>query len=149
MATMDLVKHYGGEPANFLDIGGSSNPEKVVTALTHHHRRRERARHPVQHLRRHHALRRRGARHRSQALDAHDHRRCRIVIRLTGTNEDRGAGQILAERGLSATTRMDEAVRTVIARAQGGDGMSILIGQNTAWSCRASPAATARSTPSR
>ena len=33
MATMDLVKHYGGEPANFLDIGGSSNPDKVVTAM--------------------------------------------------------------------------------------------------------------------
>jgi len=33
MATMDLVKRYGGEPANFLDIGGSSNPQKVVTAL--------------------------------------------------------------------------------------------------------------------
>ena len=34
MATMDLVKYYGGQPANFLDIGGSSNPEKVVNALT-------------------------------------------------------------------------------------------------------------------
>jgi succinyl-CoA synthetase beta subunit len=33
MATMDLVKHYGGDPANFLDIGGSSNPQKVITAL--------------------------------------------------------------------------------------------------------------------
>ncbi len=33
MATMDLVKRYGGQPANFLDIGGSSNPEKVVTAM--------------------------------------------------------------------------------------------------------------------
>lgn len=33
MATMDLVKYYGGEPANFLDIGGSSNPGKVVAAL--------------------------------------------------------------------------------------------------------------------
>lgn len=33
MATMDLVKRYGGEPANFLDIGGSSNPQKVVTAM--------------------------------------------------------------------------------------------------------------------
>jgi succinyl-CoA synthetase beta subunit len=33
MATMDLVKFYGGDPANFLDIGGSSNPEKVVAAL--------------------------------------------------------------------------------------------------------------------
>ncbi|HSL68608.1 MAG TPA: ADP-forming succinate--CoA ligase subunit beta, partial [Longimicrobiales bacterium] len=33
MATMDLIKYYGGEPANFLDIGGSSNPQKVVDAL--------------------------------------------------------------------------------------------------------------------
>jgi len=33
MATMDLVKHYGGEPANFLDVGGSSSPEKVISAL--------------------------------------------------------------------------------------------------------------------
>src|SRR5262249_53902998 len=33
MATMDLIKHYGGEPANFLDIGGSSNPEKVTAAF--------------------------------------------------------------------------------------------------------------------
>ncbi len=33
MATMDLVKKYGGEPANFLDIGGSSNPQKVITAI--------------------------------------------------------------------------------------------------------------------
>jgi len=33
MATMDLVKYYGGLPANFLDIGGSSNPDKVVNAL--------------------------------------------------------------------------------------------------------------------
>src|ERR1051325_9962912 len=33
MATMDLVKCYGGDPANFLDIGGSSNPDKVVAAL--------------------------------------------------------------------------------------------------------------------
>jgi succinyl-CoA synthetase beta subunit len=34
MATMDLVKHHGGEPANFLDIGGSSSPEKVMNALS-------------------------------------------------------------------------------------------------------------------
>jgi succinyl-CoA synthetase beta subunit len=34
MATMDLVKRYGGEPANFLDIGGSSNPQKVITAMS-------------------------------------------------------------------------------------------------------------------
>ena len=33
MATMDLIKLYGGTPANFLDIGGSSNPNKVVEAM--------------------------------------------------------------------------------------------------------------------
>ncbi len=33
MATMDLVKRCGAEPANFLDIGGSSNPEKVIAAM--------------------------------------------------------------------------------------------------------------------
>jgi succinyl-CoA synthetase beta subunit len=33
MATMDIVKLYGGDPANFLDVGGSSNPQKVVDAL--------------------------------------------------------------------------------------------------------------------
>ncbi|MBT3382360.1 MAG: ADP-forming succinate--CoA ligase subunit beta [Prolixibacteraceae bacterium] len=33
MATMDMIKLYGGDPANFLDIGGSSNPEKVVEAM--------------------------------------------------------------------------------------------------------------------
>ncbi len=33
MATMDMIKLYGGDPANFLDIGGSSNPEKVIEAM--------------------------------------------------------------------------------------------------------------------
>ncbi len=33
MATMDIIKHYGGEPANFLDVGGSSKPEKVLKAM--------------------------------------------------------------------------------------------------------------------
>lgn len=33
MATMDIIKRYGGEPANFLDIGGSSSPEKMRNAM--------------------------------------------------------------------------------------------------------------------
>jgi succinyl-CoA synthetase beta subunit len=33
MATMDTIKHFGGDPANFLDVGGSSNPKKVVAAF--------------------------------------------------------------------------------------------------------------------
>jgi succinyl-CoA synthetase beta subunit len=33
MATMDMIKLFGGRPANFLDVGGSSNPDKVVNAF--------------------------------------------------------------------------------------------------------------------
>jgi len=33
MATMDMIHMHGGSPANFLDVGGSSNPEKVVHAF--------------------------------------------------------------------------------------------------------------------
>ena len=33
MATMDIVKHYGAEPANFLDVGGGANSEKVAAAF--------------------------------------------------------------------------------------------------------------------
>lgn len=33
MATVDILKYYGGNPANFLDVGGSSTPEKIATAF--------------------------------------------------------------------------------------------------------------------
>jgi succinyl-CoA synthetase beta subunit len=33
MATMDVIKLFGGEPANFLDIGGGAGAEKVEAAL--------------------------------------------------------------------------------------------------------------------
>lgn len=33
MATMDMIKHAGGEPANFLDIGGAASPERVAKAF--------------------------------------------------------------------------------------------------------------------
>jgi malate-CoA ligase subunit beta len=33
MATMDEIKHAGGEPANFLDVGGGASPERVQTAF--------------------------------------------------------------------------------------------------------------------
>jgi succinyl-CoA synthetase beta subunit len=115
MATMDLIKHYGGEPANFLDIGGSSNPDKVTAALRiitgESHVRAilfnifggitrcdDVANGIVQSLE-------------SAPLDVP------LVIRLTGTNEEQ-ARRILSDRGLAATTSMDEGVKTVIARAQ-------------------------------
>ncbi|MGE5058966.1 MAG: ADP-forming succinate--CoA ligase subunit beta [Betaproteobacteria bacterium] len=33
MATMDIIKHHGGEPANFLDVGGGADKEKVAHAF--------------------------------------------------------------------------------------------------------------------
>lgn len=33
MATMDIIKYYGGEPANFLDVGGGATTEKVTEAF--------------------------------------------------------------------------------------------------------------------
>ena len=117
MATMDLVKYYGGEPANFLDIGGSSNPDKVVAAL------------------------------RIVTADPNVKAilfnifggitRCDdvangivaatkqftvpvpIVIRLTGTNED-AAMKILEGVGMKAMTDMDQAVRQAVEVARQG-----------------------------
>ncbi len=116
MATLDLVKHYGGEPANFLDIGGSSNPEKMVTALTvitGDANVRAILVNIFGGITRCDDV----ARGLLQALDRMTIA-APIVIRLTGTNETE-ARAILAERGLSATTSMDEAVRAVVARAKG------------------------------
>ena len=33
MATMDMIKHAGGSPANFLDVGGGASPDRVATAF--------------------------------------------------------------------------------------------------------------------
>src|SRR5207302_4530838 len=33
MATMDMIQHAGGEPANFLDIGGGASPDRVAAAF--------------------------------------------------------------------------------------------------------------------
>src|SRR4029078_12318958 len=34
MATMDIIKHHGGSPANFLDVGGGATKEQVTKAFT-------------------------------------------------------------------------------------------------------------------
>ena len=33
MATMDMIKHAGGSPANFLDVGGGASPDRIETAM--------------------------------------------------------------------------------------------------------------------
>ena len=117
MTTMDLVKYYGGEPANFLDIGGSSNPEKVVAAfqiITGDSAVKAILFNIFGGITRCDDVAR-------GILAALDEMKLDVplVIRLTGTNEEL-ARQILAERGLTATTSMDEGVKAVIAAAKGG-----------------------------
>ncbi len=57
MATMDIIKHYGGAPANFLDVGGGATAEKVTAAFKIITARPEREGDLRQHLRRHHEVR--------------------------------------------------------------------------------------------
>ena len=117
MATMDLVKYYGGEPANFLDIGGSSNPEKVVNAL-----RIITADPNVKAI----LFNIFGGITRTDdvangivtATKANP-LKVPIVIRLTGTNEEI-AMQILKDNGFSASSDMDTAVQQAVALAKGG-----------------------------
>jgi len=108
---MDLVKFYGGDPANFLDIGGSSNPEKVVTAL------RIITQDPNVKAILFNIF---GGITRTDdvangivaALDKFSVD-VPIVIRLTGTNEDEAVA-ILEGVGMTALKDMDEAVEQVV-----------------------------------
>ncbi len=62
MATMDIIKLSGGEPANFLDVGGGANAEQIKQRLPDPDGRQEREGRAHQHLRRHPALRHAGRR---------------------------------------------------------------------------------------
>ena len=117
MATMDLVKYYGGDPANFLDIGGSSNPEKVVAAL------RIITGDPSVRAILFNIF---GGITRTDDVangivtaTKQNPLKVPIVIRLTGTNEEI-AVKILKEHGFSAMTDMDEAVKRAVELATTG-----------------------------
>lgn len=114
MATMDLVKHFGGEPANFLDIGGSSSPEKVIAAIKiilgdpnvkvilfnifgGITRCDDVANGIIQAV---------------EQLKP----QVPIVVRLTGTNEDE-ARKILKGVGMEASSSMEEAVKMALEKA--------------------------------
>jgi succinyl-CoA synthetase beta subunit len=116
MATMDMIKHFGGEPANFLDIGGSSSPDKVLTAMR---------------------IILRDANVKSILINIFGGiTRCDdvalglieakkqlgggvpLVVRLIGTNEDK-AREILRGTALIAAATMEEGVTKAIAAAKG------------------------------
>jgi len=115
MATMDLVKYYGGEPANFLDIGGSSNPDKVVAALeiiTADPNVKVILFNIFGGITRCDDVAN-GIVTATSRIDI----QLPIVMRLTGTNEEQ-ALQILADAGFSAFTSMDEVVQRAVELAK-------------------------------
>ncbi len=116
MATMDAVKLHGGEPANFLDVGGGASASQVakafslVTADPH-----------VRAI----LINIFGGITRGDVV-ANGIREALaevkvsipIVVRLSGTNAEEGK-QILAEAGLTAVDTMDQAAAEVVAAAHG------------------------------
>jgi len=117
MATMDTIKLYGGEPANFLDVGGGATAEKVTEAFKI--------------MLRHSGLKAilvnifggimkcdtiaEGVVAASKAVSL----KVPLVVRMKGTNEDLGR-KILAESGLPIITanNMGEAAERVVAAAR-------------------------------
>lgn len=117
MATMDLVKYFNGEPANFLDIGGSSNPEKMENALKIIKSNKnvkvilvnifggitrcdDIAKGLISGLR---------------SLDIN----IPISVRLIGTN-DEPARKLLDDEGISVFTDMDDVVNDAVKKTLGG-----------------------------
>ncbi len=116
MTTMDLIKLYGGEPANFLDVGGSSSPEKILTAmdiimsspgveaiLVNIFGGITRCDDVANGL--------------VAALEKHPVK-VPLVVRLTGTNEEE-AKEILKKAGVEAGSDMDAAVKAAVEAARG------------------------------
>ncbi len=114
MATMDLIKFYGGEPANFLDVGGSSNPDKVVNALriiTSDANVRVILFNIFGGITRCDDVAN-GIVEATRRIDID----VPLVIRLTGTNEEE-ALRILEGAGFGASTSMDEVVQKAVELA--------------------------------
>jgi succinyl-CoA synthetase beta subunit len=117
MATMDLIKLFGGRPANFLDVGGSSSPQKVLTALSILTRNRKLKAILINIF---------GGITRCDdiakgILIAREQIELAVplVIRLIGTNEKEGRA-LLEQAGLEAASEMTEAVKKALEKAKVG-----------------------------
>ena len=111
MATMDQIKLFGGSPANFLDVGGSSSPEKVLTALN---LLRANPRIKAILINIFGGITRcddiaRGILIARRQAELH----VPLVIRLVGTNQKEGAA-LLEREGLKVLGDMSEAVKAVL-----------------------------------
>jgi succinyl-CoA synthetase beta subunit len=117
MATMDCIKLAGGAPANFLDVGGSSSPQKTIDALTILQQNKDiksilvnifggitRCDDVAE-----------GILTALKQLDI----QVPLVIRLIGTNEDKGRA-MLQQAGFIAFSDMNEAIQEVVKLAGKG-----------------------------
>ena len=117
MTTMDLVKRAGGEPANFLDIGGGAKADKVARRDAPHPARAERQGDPRQHLRRHHPRRRGGP--------WPDRGACAAGARRADGRAHRGhecrqrPAVLLREASFETAHSLDEAAAKAVAAARG------------------------------
>ncbi|MFP4174534.1 MAG: ADP-forming succinate--CoA ligase subunit beta [Halobacteriales archaeon] len=118
MTTLDLVDHFGGSPANFLDIGGGADAERVQAALELVFEDENvdavlfnvfggitRCDEVAQGI--------------NDALEAFDELPEPLVVRLTGTNEKEGR-ELLTDR-VETAEGLEEAVKRTV-ELSGGDG---------------------------
>ena len=114
MATMDIIKLYGGTPANFLDVGGSSNPDKVVNALriiTRNPKVKAILINIFGGITRCDDIAQ-GILTAMERIDLN----LPMVIRLIGTNDEEGR-EMLAGKGMSAHQKLSDAVEQVVQSA--------------------------------
>jgi succinyl-CoA synthetase beta subunit len=120
MATMDLIKYFGGQPANFLDVGGSSSPEKVLHALRIIMNNRK-VRAVIINI--FGGITRcddiaKGILMAVEQIDID----VPIVIRLIGTNEEEGR-KILTDAGFAVAEDLSAAVQKVVSLSNEGQGV--------------------------
>jgi succinyl-CoA synthetase beta subunit len=116
MATMDIVKLYGGEPANFLDVGGGAQADKVAAALRiilADDRVKAVLINIFGGITRCDEV----ARGVLEAIGTLT-RQVPFVVRLVGTNEEEGR-RILAEANLITATSLADAAEKAVAAAKG------------------------------
>ena len=117
MATLDLVDHYGGAPANFLDIGGGAKAERVANALDMVFAD-ENVDSVVFNIFGGITRGDEVAKGINEALARFDEIPKRVVVRLAGTNAEDGM-EILNTDLVDVEATLDDAVRRAVANAEG------------------------------
>ena len=117
MTTLDLVDHYGGAPANFLDIGGGAKAERVANALDMVFSD-ENVDSVVFNIFGGITRGDEVAKGINEALEQFDEIPKRVVVRLAGTNAEEGM-EILNTDLVDVEATLDEAVQRAVTNAEG------------------------------